>query len=171
MRTSTLEAKEFIRVIRELMVNDRIYEMNQYIQHGNTTTFSHCLIVAYYSYCLAIHLPWDYDRNSIIRGAMLHDFYLYDWHVPHPSHRLHGFVHPGFALRNAKTYYALNLVEEDIIEKHMWPMTVTKLPKYKETILVNFVDKLCSLAETFHLPIQSKEFLRLQRYFMKDIQA
>jgi uncharacterized protein len=164
MRLTASEKKEFIRNLRELLATDQLYEMQKYIQHGNTSTFSHCLVVAYYSYLLSLRLPLQYDTISIIRGAMLHDFYLYDWHIPDKSHRLHGYVHPGFALTNARKYFTLNPIEEDIIKKHMWPMTISKVPLYKESMLVSIVDKICSLAETFYIPMAPKEYRIILKY-------
>ena len=152
MELSALEKKEFIKILRELLETDQIYEMRNYIQHGNTSTFNHCLVVAYYSYLISRHLPVPYDARSIIRGAMLHDFYLYDWHVPEKWHKLHGFVHADFALNNARNYFQLNSIEEDIIAKHMWPLTLRKVPIYKEAILVNLVDKICSLKRDLICP-------------------
>ena len=163
MELSTLEKKEFIEILRELLETDQIYKMRNYLQHGNTSTFSHCLVVAYYSYLISRRLPIPYDARSIIRGAMLHDFFLYDWHIPEKWHKLHGFVHADFALNNARNYFQLNPIEEDIIAKHMWPLTLRKVPIYKEAILVNMVDKLCSLSETLYIPITTKELKRLHR--------
>lgn len=161
MNLSNAEKKEFIQIISELLETEQVLEMQNYMQHGNTTTFSHSLVVAYYSYLFALRLPLRCDIRSIVRGAMLHDFYLYDWHIPDNRHRLHGYVHAGFALKNAKKYFSLNPIEEDIIGKHMWPLNITKLPICKEAFLVNAIDKYCSLAETFSLPIMSKEYIRL----------
>ncbi len=144
---------EFCDLLQEFLEQEQVHEMNNYIQHGNTSTYLHSIQVAYYSYCLARRLPIRYDRKSLVRGAMLHDFYLYDWHIPDRIHRLHGYVHPSFALRNAKKYFELNQIEEDIISKHMWPLTLTKVPRYKEALLVCLVDKFCSLAETCYIPL------------------
>jgi uncharacterized protein len=153
----TLEEKrEFIVTVRELLQVEQVQEMNQYLQHGNTSTLTHCLIVAYYSYRLALLLPMRFQYKSLIRGAILHDFYLYDWHIPDKSHKLHGFVHPHFALSNAKRYFNLNFIEEDIILKHMWPLTLRNAPCCRESFLVCIVDKVCSLAETLYIPIQPK---------------
>ena len=47
---------------------------------------------------------------------MLHDLFYYDWHVPGDgSHRLHGYRHPGFALKNAKALFTLSEMEENKI--------------------------------------------------------
>ncbi len=161
MNLSKKDRRFFIINIRELLKNEQLFEMNQYIQHGSTTTFTHCLIVAYYSYMIALLLPLKFDTRSLIRGAMLHDFYLYDWHIPHKSHRLHGFKHPNFALCNACRHYKLNFIEKDIIKKHMWPLTINNIPLYRESLLVCLIDKICSLAETLHLPIVPKELKEL----------
>lgn len=163
MRISEKEMKVFIIEIRKLHEKEQLFSMNQYIQHGNTTTLAHCMTVAWYSYCLALRLPLRYDNVSIIRGAMLHDFFLYDWHIPDKSHRLHGFRHPKAALINARKHYSLNPTEEDIIEKHMWPLTLTKAPLCKEALLVCLIDKYCSLRESLYIPAMSKEMKQLLR--------
>ncbi len=163
MRLSKEERNFFISNIHEMIETEQICEMNQYIQHGNTTTFIHCMVVAYYSYITALRLPLKYDMKSLIRGAMLHDFYLYDWHIPDKNQKLHGFRHPGFALRNARKHFKLTPIEEDIIEKHMWPLTLRKAPIYKESILVCMIDKYCSLTETFYLSAMPKELKQVMR--------
>ena len=153
----------FLHQINKLLHQEEVHRMKNFIQHGNTTTFSHCLAVAYYSCLLSLRLPVSFDTRSVIRGAMLHDFFLYDWHIPHKSHKLHGFVHPGFALRNAKKYFRLNALEEEIIAKHMWPFTFFHLPCCREAWLVCLVDKYISLTETLRLPILSGEYHKINR--------
>lgn len=143
-------AQEFTDTLKELLKYKQLQDMQQYVQHGDTSTFEHCLMVAYCSYRIAKALPGDFNYKSIIRGAMLHDFYLYDWHIPHHSHRLHGFSHARCALDNASKLLPLSKTETDIIEHHMWPLTLRKYPRSKEAFLVCMVDKYCSLAETFH---------------------
>lgn len=156
------EKREFLNIVKELLQVNQVQEMSRYLQHGNTNTLTHCLVVAYYSYRLALLLPMRFQYKSLIRGAILHDFYLYDWHIPDKSHKLHGFVHPKFALSNSRRYFSLDFIEEDIILKHMWPLTLSAVPSCRESLLVCMVDKICSLAETFYIPIQPKS--KLFRY-------
>jgi uncharacterized protein len=85
----------------------------------------------------------------LVLGAFLHDFYLYDWHESNPSHRLHGFHHPKSALKNACCRFKLNEVEKNIIYSHMWPLTITKIPKTPEAVIVVIMDKICSIQEIF----------------------
>ena len=75
-----------------------------------------------------IHLK--VDRDSLVRGALLHDYFLYDWHDRRPERRIHGFTHTGIALHNADRDFELNDIERDIIGKHMFPLTVVP-PRYR----------------------------------------
>lgn len=50
------------------------------------------------------------------------------------------------ALANAQKYFDITPVEADIIEKHMFPMNIA-LPKYKETVVIIMVDKICGAWE------------------------
>lgn len=61
---------------------------------------------------------------------------------------MHGFTHPGTALRNAAQDFDLNLVERNIIARHMFPL-VPIPPRYRESVVVCLADKFCSLNETF----------------------
>ena len=65
-------------------------------------------------------------------------------------HNLHGFYHPGIALRNASAEYRLTPRERDIIKKHMWPLTVVP-PMCREAWIVTMADKWCSTLETLRL--------------------
>ena len=80
----------------------------------------------------------------------MHDYFLYDWHVPDKAHMLHGFTHPKVAFKNASLAFKLNDREKDIITKHMFPLTPIP-PHFKESWIVTISDKICSLMEIFHL--------------------
>ena len=138
----------FHRKIRRLCGIPQVRQMDKYIQHGRVTCLAHCIAVAYVSYriCRALRLKVDYD--SLIRGAILHDFFLYDWHDPDPSHKWHGFHHPFTAYRNARRLFRLTEVEKDIICSHMWPLTIRHMPRHREAVVICLADKICSLRET-----------------------
>ena len=87
------------------------------------------------------------DRASLLRGALLHDYFLYDWHDPDPSHRLHGFRHPFFALARAEEDFELTSRERNIIVRHMFPL-VPVPPTCREAWIVCLADKWCALRET-----------------------
>lgn len=122
--------------------------MRQYIQHGCVTTYEHCMRVAAISFWLNRRLNLGCDEASLVRGAFLHDFYLYDWHQPHPEAGLHGFSHPAIALVNAEQRYTLNDRERNVIRSHMWPLTLLTPPRCREAAVVCVADKMSSATET-----------------------
>lgn len=122
--------------------------MRQYIQHGCVTTYEHCMRVAAISFWLNRRLNLGCDEVSLVRGAFLHDFYLYDWHEPYPEAGLHGFSHPAIALANAEQRYTLNDRERNVIRSHMWPLTLLTPPRCREAAVVCVADKMSSATET-----------------------
>lgn len=154
MDLNKTESKYFAECIQEIIQSKPFQETKKYCQHGTTSTYRHCLVVSYYSYWLSLRLPMKFDHKSVARGALLHDFYLYDWHIPDKSHRLHGYTHANTAYGNACKHYNINKTEADIIKNHMWPLNIMKVPQSREAMLVCLVDKYCSFAETFHIPLQ-----------------
>ena len=146
-----INIKSFFEYIEEIENVNEIQKMKEFIQHGKLTTYSHCKQVSYYSYILVKKLNLNVDYASLVRGAFLHDFYLYDWHTRNDGHNLHAFTHPKRASQNASKIFILNSKEINIIESHMWPLTITKLPKSKEAIVVCLVDKFCAIIETIKI--------------------
>ena len=147
------EGKRMIaEIIRELSREGRIRKSRSFIQHGNTSVYEHSVRVAYYSLKAAEFLHLNGHRKELVRGALLHDYFLYDWHIPDKEnpHRLHGFYHPGVALRNASKEYELTEREKNIIRRHMWPLTVVP-PRCREAWIVTTADKWCSFMETLHM--------------------
>lgn len=142
-----LHDKELHDQLDLLLSYPEIREMAQYTQHGDTTCLAHCLAVTYASYRLADRLNLHVDKSSLIRGALLHDFFLYDWHDKSAHRHFHGFIHPRVALDNALRLFELTEIEKDIIAHHMWPLTPIP-PHTKEAYIVNFMDKWCSIKET-----------------------
>ena len=135
---------EYESCVEDLLKNPRIQSMSQYIHHSNVTCLDHSLHVSYKAYRACKRLGLDY--KSAARGALLHDFFLYDWHVHQTGRGLHGFVHPQIALENAEEITELNAIERDVILKHMWPLTLS-LPSHKEAMVVIWIDKYCTILE------------------------
>ena len=152
MRLTHNEEAYFIAYMAPLLDHPEIQRMDQFIQHGHTTCLKHSLTVAYYSYVFSKYLHLDIDYDSLLRGALLHDFFLYDWHIKESHKGLHGFRHPSIALKNAKKYFTLTSIECDIISHHMWPLTPSP-PRSKEAYIVMLMDKWCSLRETLNRSI------------------
>lgn len=133
--------------LENLSKKSKLRRMERYIQHGDTSCLKHTIAVAYYSIKLADFLKIKYKKRDLIRGALLHDYFLYDWHDGTKGRKVHGFTHPKAALRNADRDFTLTNIERDIIKKHMFPLTLVP-PMCREGWIVCTVDKACSLYET-----------------------
>lgn len=142
------QEKIFYGILEELCKNTRILESCQYMQHGSTSVFRHSVSVAYVCYYLAEKMNAPVDKRSLIRGALLHDYFLYDWHEKDASHKWHGFHHAKRAWENAlRDIPDLNEVEQDMIRCHMFPLNPIP-PKYMEGWFLCCADKICSGTET-----------------------
>ncbi|MEI3396083.1 MAG: HD domain-containing protein [Clostridia bacterium] len=149
--------KEFQDIIYPLITNDTVQQMKNFKQHYETTCFEHCYTAAYHCYCICKKLNLDY--KSATRAAMLHDLFLYDWRKRQPDRKgLHAFTHGKTACENASKLFDLNDKEKDIIEKHMWPVTVA-FPKSIEGFILTFVNKYCALSESFEI-LKSRLFMK-----------
>lgn len=138
---------EYLRCVHDLLRHEAVLSMGNYMQHGCTTTLTHCLHVSYLSY--KICKKCGLDACSAARAGLLHDLYLYDWHTyaKKTGKHFHGFTHPAAALKNASRMFELNATERDIIIKHMWPLTIIP-PKTWEGYVVMLADKQCGFVET-----------------------
>nr|CBX29845.1 hypothetical protein N47_F15400 [uncultured Desulfobacterium sp.] len=130
---------QFINMANPLIEHPEVAKLSQYEHHRGKTRLEHVKEVAYISFLWGKRLSLDCD--SITRGALLHDLFFYDWLREGP--RLHGFRHHNIALKNARKITPLTEKEEDIIKKHMWPLTVVP-PRYMESLVVSLVDTFCS---------------------------
>lgn len=138
-------------MVDELEARGRLGLTRGFIQHGNVSVYEHVLAVATASAHMADALARhgiQVDRRALIRGALLHDYFLYDWHVPDPAHRLHGFKHPYFALEHAERDFPdLTARERNVIVRHMFPL-VPIPPACREAWIVCLADKLVAARET-----------------------
>lgn len=144
LKADSCNKEEYMECICELIQHEVVESMKNFIQHGDINCLEHSLYVSYCSYLLCKRLGLDF--RSAARGGLLHDFFLYDWHTGKPYRGLHGFIHPHIALQNANKYFNLTDREKDIIQKHMWPLTLD-LPRYKESFVVLLADKYCASME------------------------
>lgn len=139
--------KEFYEIIEDIYEHEEFLKLKEHFHH-NSSIYEHVMDVSYFSYKVSKFLKLDY--KSTTRGALLHDFFLYDWRnhdVPDlPEDKFHGIEHPKIALNNAARHFFLNDIEKDIIIKHMWPLTLVP-PKYKESFIVSFADKYLASRE------------------------
>ncbi len=139
---------EFYDTIAPLLEDPMVQSLELYNHHRGKTRLEHVKEVAWLSFVWGKRL--SLDCRAITRGALLHDLFFYDWLREGP--RLHGLRHHNIALKNARKVTFLSKKEEDIIKKHMWPLTVIP-PLYMESFVVSMVDTFCSM----------KDYLRVKK--------
>lgn len=149
---------DFEACIGDLLKNADVMAMEDIRQHVNINCLDHSLFVAYMSYKMCRFLGWD--AAAAARGGLLHDLFLYDQKNKDSHEGSHLTKHPKTALENANRIFELTDVERDIIVKHMWPLTL-KLPKYKESLAIILMDKVCAFTELLYIYNRTKLKRRL----------
>lgn len=156
-------AREFFDIVGDIYDSPQFQLTDSFIQHANISLMQHMLSVSYLSFLNTKEKNLNYI--SATRAAMVHDLVDYDWHIAGDgSHRLHGYRHPGFAIKNASKLFELSDLEKYIIRRHMWPLTPIP-PLRRESIVVTLVDKFCAVQEML---IKSNKNYRNK--FLKDLE-
>lgn len=135
--------------IEDILNHEEYRQLALFTHHKPFTTLEHSLRVAQIAYDWSVRLEKkvNLDTIAVTRGALLHDFFLYDWHKMRPDgSRWHGFRHPRIACQNAERCFKLSEKEKDIILSHMWPLTL-RPPRCREAFIVILADKVASLQE------------------------
>lgn len=137
--------KEFYRLIRTMIKSEEFVEMKTHRHHVKGSVFDHSVKVAYLCYRHCKRFGTRVDLREMVRGALLHDYYLYDRRDKSQPHKLHGIMHPRQALANAvQKYPDLSATERDMIRRHMFPLTLVP-PKTKSGRLLCFYDKVAAI--------------------------
>ncbi len=143
----TNSRERFYTELNRLLLDPKVKRMKEFPQHFGTNTLSHSIKVAEASFRLAEKLGWDIDERELARGALLHDYYLYDIKAEGLTPYRHGTSHPGKAAENAGRDFGLTPNELNIIRGHMWPLTLFSPPRSKEAALVCMADKYVASKE------------------------
>ena len=143
----------FYAIAKPIITHPKFIMQKNY-RHHTTNLYEHCILVAYHSFVYAKNR--NLDETSITRGALLHDFFLYDWRkdgkrIKKRGFKKHGFTHAKTAYKNASNHFNLNAMEKDIILKHMFPLNI-KPPMYKESWIVSIIDNIVTFKEYFKTP-------------------
>lgn len=145
----------FYRMISDIVANSEVQKLKDFTHHSDVSVYEHSMHVAYWNYRICSLFNWD--AKAATRAGMLHDMFMYDWHEYKAESflKLHGFAHPRIALEHAKENFELSNREEDIILKHMFPLT-PKPPRYRETCVIIVTDKICAMSEVVRGWVHSK---------------
>ncbi|MBQ8432380.1 MAG: phosphodiesterase [Clostridia bacterium] len=162
--TRTLRGgKEFFSIVRDILASEEFRGMRRYQHHVKGNLYDHSVKVAYLCFRHHKRFGGRTDVTELVRGAVLHDYYLYDLHGGGETHTLHWFKHPQKALQNALARYPeLTDSQRDMIQHHMFPLTPVP-PKTMAGWLVCFYDKIAAISDRFgtgrrgNAPMKKKE--------------
>lgn len=152
VKLSKEESKDFEARVRPYLNDPNVFRMNDFVAHGKISVLAHSVNVASMAYKLDQKLKLHCDKDTLLTGAILHDYYLYDWHDARlfiNIFKMHGFTHPEAARKNAVRDFGVDEKTQKVISSHMWPLTLRSFPSSKEAALVCLADKICALKETF----------------------
>lgn len=135
------DAQEFLQITSDISEHPEFQKLKNYTHHLHTTRWQHCMNVSWYTYLWCKKLSLNYTEAA--RGALLHDFFLYDYHTEQPIPGKHADVHPLAAFTNAEKYFEVTDIMRDCILNHMWP-TAGIRPATPEGLIVTAADKYCA---------------------------
>jgi len=156
--------------VYEILNNKEFLKRKKFKHHENQSVYEHSILVSVYAFLLGIKYKTN-AKNCAIAG-LLHDFYTYPWQYSEnlellgkkhrkyflPNYKKpsffkqHGFVHAKSAAKNSKKYFSklLNKRISNAILTHMFPLSIftkNQLPKYKESWIIQYSDKIITLKD------------------------
>ena len=140
---------EYEQIFIKMKSDPNVLKMSKFKHHVIYTTYDHCLNVTKVGIFIGEKLKLSEEQmNNLIVGAMLHDYFLYDYYDGRiTKDGIPAWSHSKVALRNAEKQFELNDNQRNIIRSHMFPTTLLHPPKCKEAFIVCISDKLCAIYE------------------------
>lgn len=164
----TKEQKGRLETIYQTFLNDgRIIRMKDISMHRGSNCYEHSFKVAKYAMKKALRgNKKNLDLESLLIGAILHDYYLYDWRKDRSKLKKHAKNHPYIASENATRDFNVSKEIKKIIETHMWPFNFKDFPNTKEARIVASADNSVAFIEA----LTSKEYKNKHRQkYLKHI--
>ncbi|MBE6658486.1 MAG: HD domain-containing protein [Ruminococcaceae bacterium] len=141
--------RDFVPLVRDILQTEEFRNMKNYKHHIRGNLYDHSVKTAYLCYRHHRRFRLKSDIGEVVRGALLHDFYLYDLHDKSTRRKFHWFRHPEKALQNAlRKYPDLTPSQRDMIRRHMFPLTPIP-PRTKAGWLICFYDKVAAVSDRF----------------------
>lgn len=134
---------DYYKLVDDIINNNDFKKINNCIHHG-ISRFDHSCRVSYYSYKITKLVRLNY--KEVARAGLLHDFFLADNYTKKDKFKSM-FTHSKKSLKNSEKIFDLSEIEKDIIYTHMFPLNISRIPKYMESWIVSIVDKIVAIYE------------------------
>ena len=145
-----LKDDEYLNIVKDILFNREVLRLKKYSHHASVSRYEHSLNVSYLGYKLGKKL--HANAKELARAGLLHDLFFYDLDEYEKKGRgyfnSHAYTHGKVALKNERKIFSLTKREEEMIEAHMWPLTIVP-PRYIETYIIGIVDKHSTISELF----------------------
>lgn len=143
----------------DILAHPSFQQLRAFEHHGvNNSVYDHSVAVAEAA-CGLAHLMClsESETASVVRAALLHDFFGYDWHGErfrrYLSHfsgirritHMHGFIHGHIAADRARHMFGLSARECEAIARHMFPLAA--MPRTRIAWIVTLADKTVASKE------------------------
>jgi uncharacterized protein len=133
---------------KDIMGHELFLQTKKTFSHGAITIHDHSIAVAELAFSMCEDSP-GIDKKCVVRAGLLHDFFLYEWHIPNLRYLCHGWAHPAIAAKKAREVFGISDREYSCIRTHMWPWTLFHPPLCREGWILSVADKIIALGETF----------------------
>ena len=148
--SEALKDEGYLSVVRDILFNREFLKLKGYSHHANITRYEHSINVSYLGYKFAKKV--GANAVELARAGLFHDMFFYELedyeNKSHNYFKSHAYTHGKVALENARKIFALSRREEEMIETHMWPLTIIP-PKYIESYIIGIVDKYSTIYELY----------------------
>lgn len=138
--------QELEKIFQDFFHNEKIRKMITIPMHRGSNCFIHSFKVAKLAIKRALRHK-VVDLKAVLVGAILHDYYLYDWRVDKDKKMSHLSAHPYIAIKNAEKDFDIDEDIKKIIKSHMWPINIKDFPSSKEARIVTLADKSVAFIE------------------------
>ena len=144
----TIEEQNRLESIYQAFLNDeKILRMKDISMHRGSNCYLHSFKVAKKAIKKSLNRK-DVNLEVVLLGAILHDYYLYDWRKDRSKLKKHGKNHPSVAINNAVKDFDISEDVKKVIKSHMWPINIKDYPKSKEAKIVSISDKAVTIGES-----------------------
>ena len=144
----TEQEKQRLENLYQTFLNDeKILRMKDISMHRGSNCYEHSFKVAKKAIRKSLNKT-NVNLEVVLLGAILHDYYLYDWRKDRSKLKKHGKNHPGIAIENAVKDFNIPDEVKKVIKSHMWPINIKAYPKSKEAKIVSISDKEVTIVES-----------------------
>ena len=142
------EQKEKLEnLYQSFLNNEKILRMKDISMHRGSNCYIHSFKVAKKAIKKSINKK-NINLEVVLIGAILHDYYLYDWRQDRSKLKKHAKNHPGIAINNAINDFDISDDVKNVIKTHMWPINIKAFPNTKEAKIVSLSDKAVTIRES-----------------------